>query len=176
MTDLQGLTRCENSSEDFVIIPLKGQVKGESHTRQHLLHSVDITDSGIEVRSWICRLMTVHSIWGRASGPAFIDPAPGFSPPLPTSYSWKLFLLTSLNPIALFSVWISFPYHVFESFRRGSESQAVAKRVAEANRYVVNRWKKEEAAGTKKANLPSDQHYVNVSLVKDSFPCYTQAM
>jgi hypothetical protein len=47
------------------------------------------------------------------------------------------------------SVDVSERYNVFRSFRRGSESRAVAKRVDEADRYVVNCWKKKEAAGTK---------------------------
>ena len=33
-------------------------------------------------------------------------------------------------------------FNVFRSFRRGSESRAVAMKVSEADRYVVNRWKK----------------------------------
>ena len=67
-------------------------------------------------------------------------------------------------------------FHVFRSFRRGSESRAVAKRVDESDQFVVNHWKRKEAAGTKKANLPIDHHYVDVSLVKDAFLRYTQAM
>jgi hypothetical protein len=184
MTDLEGLIRFENSSDEFVIIPLKGQVKGESHTRQHLLHSVNVTDSGIEVRAWIRRLLMVHRVRGRTSGPAFIDPTTSIQSTTSDMNDSFLELLTDLfdSHRGLFgvdiesNVDISEKYHVFRSFRRGSESQAVAKRVAEADRYIVNRWKKKEAAGTKKANLPIDQHYVDVSLVKDSFLRYTKAM
>ena len=184
MTDLEGLTHYHNASDDFVIIPLRGKVKGENHTRQHLLHSVNVTDSGIDVRSWIQRLMTVHNFRGRMLGPAFVDPLTQSQST--TSDMSELFieLLVELfdSHRILFGVEIgSFvevkdKYHVFRSFRRGSESQAVAKRIAEAARYVVNRWKKKEAAGTKKANLLIDQHYVHVSLVKDAFLRYTQAM
>ena len=184
MTDLEGLIHHSNASEDFVIIPLKGQVKGESHTRQHLLHSVNSTDSGIKVRVWLRRLMTVHSIRGRTVGPAFVDPISNTQST--TSDMNDLFheLLVELfdSHRQLFgvdidsSVDVTDKYHVFRSFRRGSESRAVAKRIDEADRFVVNRWKKKEAAGTKKANLPIDQHYVDVSLVKDAFLRYTQAM
>ena len=185
MTDLEGLTRYCNTSEDFVIIPLKGQEKGENHTRQHLLHSVNFTDSGIKVRAWMPRLMAVHTIRGRTSGPAFID-HPTSNTQSTTSDMNDLFheLLVDLfdSHRHLFgvdiesSVDVMHKYHVFRSFRRGSQSRAVAKRVDEADRFVVNRWKKKEAAGTEKANLPIDQHYVDVSLVKDSFLHYTQAM
>ncbi|KAI2505290.1 hypothetical protein MHU86_9192 [Fragilaria crotonensis] len=67
-------------------------------------------------------------------------------------------------------------YNVFRSFRRGSESRAVAMKVSEADRYVVNRWKKKEAAGTGKVSHAIDQHYVDVNMVKDSFIRYTNAM
>jgi hypothetical protein len=184
MTDLQGLLKYRGASADFVIIPLKGQVKGESHTRHHLLHCVNVTDSGINVRAWVRRLMAIHLMRGRVEGPAFVDPTSGIqssSMDLNDLFMELLVDIYDSHP-SLFGVDIysaadvSDKYHVFRSFRRGSESQAVAKKVNESDRYVVNRWKRKEAAGTKKANLPIDQHYVDISLVKDAFLRYTQAM
>jgi hypothetical protein len=67
-------------------------------------------------------------------------------------------------------------YNVYRSFRRGSESRAVAQKVSEADRYVVHRWRKKEAAGQNKVGLPIDQLYVDISLVKDAFLRYTKAM
>jgi hypothetical protein len=184
MTDLEGLIHYRDVSDEFVIIPLKGQMKGENHTRQHLLHSVNITDSGIDVRAWVRRIMLIHSIRGRTSGPAFVDPSSNLQATTSDMNDMFVELLGDLfeSHRRLFGVNIESSldvgekYHVFRSFRRGSESRAVAKRVDEADRYVANRWKKKEAAGTKKANLPIAQHYVDVSLVKDAFLRYTQAM
>jgi hypothetical protein len=184
MTDLQGLIKYRGASTEYVIIPLKGQVKGESHTGHHLLHCVNITDSGINVRSWVRRLLASHLLRGRVEGPAFVDPTSGSQSSSMDMNDLFLELLVDIyeSHRSLFGVDVSSSadvadkYHVFRSFRRGSESQAVAKRVDESDRYVVNRWKKKEAAGTKKANLPIDQHYVDISLVKDAFLRYTQAM
>jgi hypothetical protein len=67
-------------------------------------------------------------------------------------------------------------YNVFRSFRRGSESQAVAKKVSEPDRYIVHRWKRKEAAGANRVSHNIDQHYVDIILVEDSFVRYTQAM
>jgi hypothetical protein len=68
-------------------------------------------------------------------------------------------------------------YNVFRSFRRGSESRVVAMKVSESDRYEVNsRWKKKEAAGANKMAQSIDQHYVDITLVKDAFMCYTEAM
>lgn len=67
-------------------------------------------------------------------------------------------------------------FNVFRSFRRGSESRAVAMKVSEADRYVVNRWKRKETAGANRVSHSIDQHYVDVSLVNESFLRYTEAM
>ena len=49
-------------------------------------------------------------------------------------------------------------------------------KVSEADRYVVNRWKKKESAGTGKVAHTIDQHYVDINMVKESFLRYTTAM
>jgi hypothetical protein len=67
-------------------------------------------------------------------------------------------------------------FHVFRSFRRGSESRAVAMKVSESDRYVVNRWKKKESAGSGRVGHAIDQHYVDIALVNESFLRYTSAM
>jgi hypothetical protein len=56
---------------------LLGQVKGEDHTRQHLIHAVNVTDSGIQVRRWVTRLKLLHCVMKRDRGPAFINPSNG---------------------------------------------------------------------------------------------------
>jgi hypothetical protein len=68
-------------------------------------------------------------------------------------------------------------YHIFRSFRRESESRAVAMKVSDADRYVVNRWRRKEIAEASRVNYPIDQHYVDVSLVSLSFLIrYSKAM
>ena len=74
MIDVPGLIEFGVKSPDHVVIPLLGQVKGEDHTRQHLLHCVNVTSSGISVRNWIRRLKSCHLVMGRTTGPAFINP------------------------------------------------------------------------------------------------------
>jgi hypothetical protein len=67
-------------------------------------------------------------------------------------------------------------YNVFRSFRRGPESRAVAMKVSEADRYVVNCWKKKESAGMGKVHHAIDPHYVDINMVNESFMRYTFAM
>ena len=56
MVDVAGIREFGELSSDHVIIPLHCLVKGEDHTRIHLIHCVNITDSEIEVRIWATRL------------------------------------------------------------------------------------------------------------------------
>ena len=67
-------------------------------------------------------------------------------------------------------------YNVFRSLRRGSESRAMDMDVSEGDRYIVNRWRKKERAGTSKIALSIDQSYVDVSLATSPFLRYTGAM
>ena len=71
---------------------------------------------------------------------------------------------------------ISERYHVYRSFRRGSESRAISKGVRDGDCYQVNRWRKKEKAGTSKMSQPINQHYVDVTLVKEAFMRYTKAI
>ena len=67
-------------------------------------------------------------------------------------------------------------YNVLRSFRQGSESRAVAMKVSEADRYVVNCWKKKESAGMGKVHHAIDPHYVDINMVNESFMRHTFAM
>ena len=61
-------------------------------------------------------------------------------------------------------------YNVFRSFRRGSESRAVANNVSEGDRFIEIRWRQKEKAGASKiAALTIDQYYMDVSLAMDPF-------
>ena len=52
----------------------------------------------------------------------------------------------------------------------------MAKKVSEPDRYIVHHWKRKEAAGANRVSHNIDQHYVDITLVEDSFVRYTQAM
>ena len=184
MVDVAGIKEFGEKSQDHVVIPLLGQVKGEDHTRQHLIHCVNETSSGIPVRKWISRLTTVHTILNRDKGPAFVNSTSGSQSTTSELNDLFLDLLTEIydDQRDLFAVDIrstgdlSDKYHVYRSFRRGSESRAVSKEVSPGDRYQVNRWRKKEKATSSKMSQPIDQLYVDVTLVKEAFLRYTMAM
>lgn len=183
MADLEGMIRFFDNESDEVVVPLLGRFKGEHHVKQHLLTSCGVTGSGLKVKRWIELAMAVHRLEGRTKGPLFVNDS-GYQST--TSDMNELFLevlseifedqpkLFGYDVVELSD--LTDKYNVFRSFRRGSESRAVAMKVSEADRYIVNRWKRKEKAGTKKVHHSIDQHYVDVAMVKDSFIRYTTAM
>jgi hypothetical protein len=183
MAELEGLIKYHVETSDEVVIPLLERFKGKHHVKQHLLLSRGTTGSGIKVKQWVRRLKAVHPLWNRSTGLAF---ASREGNKLSTSEMNELFLqalgkIYEVQP-GLFSIDVqdvsTLPdkFNVFRSFRRGSESRAVAIKVSEADRYVVNRWKKKEAAGANKTSHAINQHNIDVNLVKASFLRYTEAM
>lgn len=62
LVDLYGLRKYleELKDKDFVMVPLLGRFKGEQNSRYHLQPLAARTDSGIEVREWIRRLVEVQ--------------------------------------------------------------------------------------------------------------------
>lgn len=183
MADLEGVIQFFDPDSDEVVVPLLGRFKGEHHVKQHLLTSCAITGSGLRVKRWMELAMAVHRRARRTVGPLFanergyqstttdmndlfIEILGEIYEECPKMFGYDITQLSDLSD----------KYNVFRSFRRGSESRAVAMKVSEADRYVVNRWKKKERAGTKKVAHSIDQHYVDVAMVKDSFVRYTMAM
>lgn len=183
MTDLEGLIKYFDDKADNVVIPLLGRFKGEHHAKQHLLPCQNITGSGLNVKLWVKRIIGVHRASNRINGPAFVN-TQGYQSSTSELNELFLELLVEAYDIdpSLFNIDVESSadlvdkYNVFRSFRRGSESRAVAMKVSEADRYVVNRWKRKEAAGANKVNHAIDQHYVDIAMVKDSFLRYTAAM
>ena len=183
MLDLEGLIEKNGDTESDVVITLLGRFKGEHHVKQHLLMSRSTTGSGIRVKQWVRRCLAVHREAGRTTGPVFVNQE-GYQ--LATADMNELFLQVLVeiyeDQPGLFGVIVKdvgeIPdkYNVFRSFRRGSESRAVSQGVSESDCYVVNRWKKKESAGANKVTHSIGQHYVDITLVKESFMRYTDAM
>jgi hypothetical protein len=75
LLDLEGLDEMVNPlTQNHLIIPLLGQVKGEHHARAHLLPCGFVTSSGIQVRLWLQRLVQLRTQEGRRTkGPAICD-------------------------------------------------------------------------------------------------------
>lgn len=73
LTDLFGLEKYlrELPGENHVRVPLLGRYKGEMHMRYYFTPLAAMTNSGIQVRVWLNRLVAVWLEAGRTHGPAF---------------------------------------------------------------------------------------------------------
>ena len=184
LLDLKGLREFwDQQPEKYTVIALLGKIKGEHHERQHLLPSVNTTSSGLEVRSWILRLITYHVSCGRFSGPAICD------------QKGKVLLTSDLNDLlheSLSEIFDQEPqlflkdiqsqddlenkYSVFRSFRRGSDSRALSMGVGADDIDVVNRWSRKERSAGSRPSHSMRHHYADINLLLESFLRYTRAM
>ena len=185
LVDLGGLRKnlVKGLDKQYVIVALLGQVKGEHGEREHLLPTASVTRSGINVRGWVERLIAVNQTCGRETGPGFCDD------------NGVVLKSRDMNEILhdlLGEIFVEHPglfqadiqsiadiedkYSVFRSFRRGSDSLAIAMKVPAEDIKVVNRWSRKEASGTGKASMDMTQYYAEVHILLPSFMRYTGAM
>jgi hypothetical protein len=74
LLDLAGLNRKFDAGRDeYIVIALLGQIKGESGDRAHLLPCVPLTSSEIDVKQSVSRLMDLKQTQGYEGGPAISD-------------------------------------------------------------------------------------------------------
>ena len=67
-------------------------------------------------------------------------------------------------------------YNDYRSFRRASDSRAIAMGVSPVDIDVVNRWNKKEAAGTARVGHKMKHHYADVTVLLPAFERYTKVM
>jgi hypothetical protein len=188
LMDLSGIR--ESSREGlrhdppYVVMALLGKVKGETHKRHHEMQSVSETSSGLKLRKAVESLLWVRQQEGRTSGPAICDSAGVVWTTLVANKILHelLEILFSINS-SLFPKHISSfgdireAYHVFRSFRRGSDSRAISQNVSELDINSINRWaQKESAKGRKIPHKKLSQYYAQQDLLLNCFLRYTFAM
>ena len=185
LLDLGGLRKnfTKGLDKDYVIVALLGQVKGEHGERQHLLPTASVTQSGINVRRWMHRVLAVNQAFGRVSGPAFCDDH---------GVVLKSRDMDEIFHELLGEIFVEHPayfqadirsitdiedqYSVYRSLQRGSDSHAIAMKVPPEDIKVVNRWSKKEASGSRKPSMDMTQYYADVHILLPSFLRYTGAM
>lgn len=182
MINLSTIVKHHKTSTDWIIVGLKGKVKGETSERDHMFYCVNETSSGINVRAWTDLLKTVHEKAGRCGGPGM------------TNWSGVVLRTSELDDHlhfylgSLFEEGVEFPaeissvedvaerFSVYRSLRRASDTRALEMKVSEADIDVVNRWKAVEASKGSRPGRSMRQHYAEVSHLKLPFLRYTKAM
>jgi hypothetical protein len=169
--------------KDDVVFALLGTVKGEHLEREHLLPTVKLTQSGIPDLRWLKQILGANKLCGRTSGPAFC----GEEGIVLTRRDMNECLHEILGELLIehptmfladiqSRADVEEKYNVYRSFRRGSDSQAIAMNVGKTDIDVVNRWQKKEAAGTKQPGHQMFHHYADINILWPNFQRYTMAM
>jgi len=146
LIDLAGIIKYNTEDRDHVIITILGKVKGESQNINHLVPSVCITNSGINVKNTIMQAIDLKKCLGFNTGPVISD-SKGI---MRTTKSLDEQLWLLLEEIfdgskKLFRADITSHEHirehykVFRSFRRTSNTQALEEGVSGPDIDLINR-------------------------------------
>ena len=183
LVDIEGLLQLNSEQNGLIAIPLTGKLKGTGRVQKHVLRSVKMTSSGINMEWWIQLLRRTAIVVGATRGPAFCDK---------DGFVWDSVTINEMLHEALESVYaekrelfpfgvqtvedIRLKYGIYRSFRRGSDSRALSKNVSTLDIQVVNRWSKKERAKGDKITERMELHYADQNLLDECFRRYTSAM
>ena len=188
LLDIEGMKhfwnekRVDKKFGEFIYICLRGQVKGEHEIRCHILPCVVKTNSGINVRDSLFRLMNTKLAQGLIDGPAISDiNGTLFSThvmndclheALEEIYKTKRFLF----PKTIKSVdELRSSYQVYRSLRRSSDTRALEMKIDGEDIDIVNRWVEVEGAKGRRPSRAMKHHYADVTLLLKPFLRYTSA-
>mmetsp|Transcript_9798 Transcript_9798/g.14171 ORF Transcript_9798/g.14171 Transcript_9798/m.14171 type:complete len:202 (-) Transcript_9798:497-1102(-) len=181
LVDLDGLLQYASTS-DCVIIPLLGRYKGEDHDRFHLTPLAAETDSGLEVRTWINRLIDVRIKHGETNGPAFRDDKGNIiKPKIIEDGILEVLARIQLDQdnypgVIEGSVNVREDYGISRSFRRGATTEAKNRGVKKEDIELMNRWRSVENAGGCKPRMRMHDHYSDIKLLIPSLIRFSQAL
>ena len=153
---------------DYLVIGLRGKLKGERIDRDHLLPCTRITSSGIKIEMWLKLLVIGDKSLGRTGGPAITDPDGSIAKTsgldaLLHDYLTRLHDEGMVFPAEIKDAEdISERFSVYRSLRRASDTRSIEVGVPLADINVVNCWKGIESAGFAKPSRSMQQHCAGV--------------
>ena len=150
-----------------VVVPLLGRFKNEVGERFHLMMSVNITKSGLDVRWWLELLVTILKLERKTKGPAICDPE-GYivkSLDMNQEFHKQLTLVQESHPRLIDPVLnITEEYNIRRSFRRGSVTTARENGVPKDVVDMINRWSNTEYRGGRRGGSMRD-YYTEMRLI-----------
>jgi hypothetical protein len=168
-----------SASPPHVTVALLGRFKGEMGEQYHKIPLAAVTNSGLQVRVWVGRLLDEYKALGITSGPLFRD---NVGQPIKASEMEDVFFSrleqTQLNrpDLILRDLQVAEEYGIYRSFRRGATSEAVNRKVKPHVIEANNRWRKVEHAGGKQVSLVMREHYTDPTLILDHFLTFSQSL
>jgi hypothetical protein len=188
LLDLNGLRRFRDRThlekgKEYLIVTLRGKIKGEHDQREYQIACSPVTSSGIDVKKSIDQLIGLKKNQSRILGPAIS----GTSGVIFASQTMDdalhkvledLFVTNrSLFPATIEDVeQVLERYQLFRSFWRSSDTRALDQRVAESDIDIVNRWAAVEKAKGRRPGQSMRNYYADITLLILPFLRYTWAM
>jgi hypothetical protein len=162
-----------------VVIALLGRFKGEKGEKHHYMVSVIKTKSGLEPAKWVGRMLKWYHDKGVTNGPVFRKR--NGSRAKAKDYEVEIFdrleRIQKEQPGVLDpSIDITEEFGLSRSFRRGSDSRAIAEEVPVTTIDLNNRWRKVESAKGKAPSFKMFEHYADIELLLGQFLRYSRAM
>jgi hypothetical protein len=143
--------------KEYLIVALRGKIKGAHEQWEHLLPCSPITSTGVDINASIDRLIKLKETQDRMSGPAISDEAGAiFSSQVMDDALHGVLEELFVNKGSLFPPTIENiddlrkRYQVFRSFRQSSDTRALDQQVATTNIDIitaVQQSKKQRAGG-----------------------------
>jgi hypothetical protein len=173
MVDLYGLRKyyqdhLSAGGKEYLIIPLLGRFKNEIGEQYHLTPLVAITNSGLNVKQWVKRLLDIRTAEKRHHGPAFGTPRGEVA----SAAAYEREILERFQSIQeqhpdliAPDVIVLEEYGISRSFRRGATSEARARGVSPEDIDLANRWCNFESAKGHRPRLAMRDHYADIRLL-----------
>lgn len=183
LVDLHGLRKYYRDNllqeKEYVIIPLLGRFKGEQCSQYHLAPVAARTNSGLEVRHWIGRLVEARESEGRIRGPAFCNSngKVACSVDYESAFVERLQVVQSTQPGVIPSdLDLSESFGISRSFRRGATSVARTRGVDDKLVGLINRWRKFESARGARPAMAMEEHYSDIAILIPQTIKFSQAL
>ena len=184
LLDLDGMNRqWDGIRNEYVVFALLGKVKGESHDRAHLLPSVVVTKSGLNVKNMLERFLAFKRQAGFEDGPAIANAQGKMYRTKDIDDMLHEVLIELLEEQRdLFPVDIQSEelvrkhYQCYRTFRRSSDTRAIEEKVSPLDVEIVNRWARVEGAQGKRPSHKMPIHYAQFEHLLKPFLRYTESM
>lgn len=164
-----------------VVIALSGRFKNEVGVFTHYIPLAPITASGLNVQSWLERVLVWYG--PHRNGYVFRDEAGNrvsaghYGPEiLGMIQDIQQSRLSDELDLVDHTCNVFEEYGMSRSFRRGSDSRALAAGVDGDTIDLINRWRKSEQAKGRRAHLKMNAHYADIRLLLERFLIYSQSL
>lgn len=164
-----------------VVVSLRGRFKNEVGLLSHHIPLAPVTASGLNVQIWLERMLLWYG--PHRKGYVFRD---GTDNRVSAGYYAATILgvieeiqqsgLEEEKDIVDPEAKVFEEYGMTRSFRRGSDSRALAAGVDGDTIDLVNRWRKSEQSKGRKAHLKMNAHYADIRLLLERFLVYSRSL